>query len=165
MGGNNILPMRELQKILGNIGFMQVRTYIQSGNVVLESSENNTGPIANKIADAVMNVYSFKPHIMVLDVAELQNAIRQNPFSTSEGKALHFYFLAAQPKQQNLETLTKLKIYSEKYQLKDKVFYLYAPEGIWNSKLAANVEKCLGVPTTARNLNTVNKVFAIANEP
>lgn len=47
---------------------------------------------------------------------------------------------------------------SEQYQLKDKVFYLHAPDGIGRSRLVANIESCLGVPETGRSLNTINKL-------
>jgi uncharacterized protein (DUF1697 family) len=149
---------------LKNIGFTQVRTYIQSGNVVLESNQNNAKAIASEIADAVMSVYRFKPHVIVLTAAGLQNSVKRNPFSTGDGKALHFYFLESLPQEPKLEIVMKLKADSEEYEITDNVFYLFAPEGIGRSKLAANVEKCLGVPVTARNWNTVNKLLSMVNE-
>lgn len=164
VGGKNILPMKELKNTLETIGFMGVRTYIQSGNVILESDQNNAKAIASEIAGAVMSAYRFKPNVIVLTAAELQNSVKRNPFSTSDGKALHFYFLESPPKEPNLEMLMKLKADSEKYEITDNVFYLFAPDGIGRSKLAANVEKCLGVPVTARNWNTVNKLLSMINE-
>jgi uncharacterized protein (DUF1697 family) len=65
-------------------------------------------------------------------------------------------FLEKHPAKPNLERLNELKTNSEEFMLGDKVFYLYAPEGVGRSKLAMNVERCLGVATTGRNWNTVS---------
>jgi len=156
--------MKDLKNTLENIGFTQVRTYIQSGNVVLESNQNNAKAIASEIADAVMSAYRFKPNVIVLTAAGLQNSVKRNPFNTGDGKALHFYFLESPSTEPRLEMLMKLKTDSEEYEITDNVFYLFAPDGIGRSKLAANVEKCLGVPVTARNWNTVNKLLSMVNE-
>ena len=58
----------------------------------------------------------------------------------------------------DLETLRGLQLPSEKYELRGEVFYLHAPDGIGRSKLAAKVERCLGVPATGRNYRTVAKL-------
>lgn len=79
-------------------------------------------------------------------------------------KSLHFFFLESKPCNPELEKLSELKTESEKFELIDCVFYLYAPEGIARSKLAAQVEKCVGVPTTARNWNTVSKLLSMASD-
>lgn len=164
VGGKNILPMKELKSTLENIGFRRVRTYIQSGNVILESDQNNTKAIASEIADAVISAHRFKPNVIVLTAAGLQNSVERNPFDTDDGKALHFYFLESLPREPRLEMLMKLKADTEEYEITDNVFYLFAPDGIGRSKLAANVEKYMGVPVTARNWNTVNKLLTMINE-
>jgi uncharacterized protein (DUF1697 family) len=89
-------------------------------------------------------------------------AIENNPFSTAEGKALHFMFLERKPEKPDLAGLMAIKSKSEQFRLDKKVFYLYAPEGIGRSKLVAKVEPALGVPVTGRNWNTVNKLSALA---
>jgi uncharacterized protein (DUF1697 family) len=62
----------------------------------------------------------------------------------------------------NLERLKDLKRENERFELKDKVFYLYAPDGVGRSKLAAASEKALGVPMTDRNWRTVQKILELA---
>jgi uncharacterized protein (DUF1697 family) len=64
----------------------------------------------------------------------------------------------------NIEAILAAKTASEAYQIVESVFYLYAPEGIGRSKLAAHVERYLGVPTTARNYRTVEKIVAMLND-
>ena len=73
-----------------------------------------------------------------------------------------FCFLAEPPSEIDEKALDEAKAPTEKYLLTDKVFYLYAPDGIARSKLAANAEKLLGVVATGRNYRTVDKLRSIA---
>ena len=100
----------------------------------------------------------------MLTVERLQHVIAANPFSEAESdpKTLHCFFLSAAPDQPDMERLRLLKKDSERFELIDTVLYLHAPEGIGRSKLAAQVESAMGVPTTARNWRSVNKVRSLA---
>ena len=79
-------------------------------------------------------------------------------------RSLHAGFLAFAPEKPNLKALESLKSPSERFQLIDKVFYLHAPDGVGRSKLAANVERLLGVSMTDRNWRTVCKIWEMAKE-
>ena len=102
--------------------------------------------------------------VFVLKKAELERAIILNPYrkAESEPKTLHLYFLSSEAKNPDVERLKKLKANKEEFMLKEKVLYLHAPDGIGRSKLAAQVEKALGVPVTARNWRTVGTLLDMA---
>jgi len=153
VGGRNLLPMKELVRLLQQNKYQNIQTYIQSGNVVLRSHKR---PDAS-IGSIVEKKFGFKPEVLVLEESELTLSIENNPYRSAEGKKIHFCFCKHTPKP-DVEKLQRYRSQSEKYYLKGKVFYLYAPDGVGRSKLAANIESCLGVATTARNLNTVNKL-------
>lgn len=161
VGGNNILPMKELVSIFQTLGYEKVQTYIQSGNVIFSSSKKIRENAAVAIAGEILRKMGFEPKVLIISSRQLQDAIKNNPFPTGNGKALHFFFLESQPGQPDIEYLESLRIKSEKFKLCKKVFYLYAPEGVGRSKLAAAVEKVLGVPVTARNWNTVSKLASM----
>lgn len=163
VGGRNILPMKELVSILETLDCMHIKTYIQSGNAVFQTQNNKT-LIAKELSHEINESHGFEPHVLILEKAELETTIQQNPFSTEEGKTLHFFFLSEKPQSPDLDSIDTLKTSTESYELRDNTFYLLAPDGIARSKLAANVEKKLGVPTTARNWNTVSKVIAMLND-
>ena len=93
VGGKNILPMKELASVLEGMGLSKVQTYIQSGNVVLQSPDRPDKLMVEKMAAS----FGFKPQILVLDQAEFNRAVQNNPFTASEGKTIHFYFLAGPP--------------------------------------------------------------------
>ena len=153
VGGNNILPMKELSVVLADNGYEDIKTYIQSGNVVLRS-QKRPGP---DISSLVQKKFGFKPEVLALEESEFFSAVKNNPYNSSEGKTIHFYFCKDSPKV-DTEKLDLLRSESEQYYIEGKVFYLYAPNGIGRSKLAARIESCLGVPATGRNLNTINKL-------
>jgi len=162
VGGHNIIPMKDLVNILGSLGCRDVRTYIQSGNVVFSKELTDSKTFSERIAERIEGSFDFKPKVLLLTREELSLRIENNPFPTEEGKNLHFYFLERIPDDPKLDRVRSLKSPTEQFLLRDDVFYLFAPDGIGRSKLAANVESCLGIHATARNHNTVMKVLSMA---
>jgi len=158
--------MKDLVSLLENIGSQNVKTYIQSGNAVFQSEEENASLLSNKIRATIKKSYGFEPQVLLLEPEEIERAVESNPFpeAESEPKTLHVHFLASMPKNPDLGTLESIKGDSERFALKDRVFYLHAPEGIGRSKLAANTEKLLGVAITGRNWRTVCRVMAMAKQ-
>lgn len=151
VGGNNTLPMLELVTILEGLGLSNIKTYIQSGNVVFQGKNINRVELSQKIGAAINKRYGFVIQVLILNINELENAIASNPFleTQAEPNALHFFFLSSLPEKPNLKALESVQKESEQFRLIDKVFYLYAPEGMGRSKLAMKVEKTLGVAATA----------------
>jgi len=164
VGGNNILPMKDLTMMLENMGCTGVKTYIQSGNVVFSKAGAKAPQLAVAIGQSVLSSHGFEPKVQVLMAEELENAAKSNPFPQAEAdpKALHVSFLNAVPTAPDEDTLREIKSETESYVLKGKLFYLYAPDGIGRSKLAARAEKLLGVEATGRNWRTVSKLIELA---
>ena len=164
VGGNNPLPMKELVAALENFGARKVRTYIQSGNAIFESTEKNLSYLSKQLSAEINKHRGFEPLVHILTLEALSKAIAGNPFpdATTDPSSLHLGFLSSSPKSPNLEKLSALKKDSERFLLAESVFYLHAPEGVGRSKLAANSEKLLGVPMTDRNWKTVCKVMEMA---
>lgn len=166
VGGNNLLPMKDLCKLLDSIGCSRVRTYIQSGNVVFTKDGAKAPQLSKLIGAAVRNDKGFEPKVLLLSAQELERALVANPFPEAEGDpgTLHVFFLSQKPKSAKLSAMNEIKTDSEKFSLSDSVFYLYAPDGIGRSKLAAKAEKLLGVDATARNWRTASKLLELAKE-
>lgn len=165
VGGNHKLPMRELVKLLAGLGLVNVKTYIQSGNVVFQSDRTDRAALAAAISTAIGQQHGFTPALLLLDAQEFQAALAANPFPEGEAepKSLHLFFLDAAPQAPNLAALTAVQAANERFALIDKVFYLYAPDGIGRSKLAENVGKGWKVAITARNWRTVSQLLELAN--
>ncbi|MFZ5524335.1 MAG: DUF1697 domain-containing protein [Pseudomonadota bacterium] len=163
VGGNNLLPMKELVAVLESLGVQGIKTYIQSGNVIFRSKAADTAQLARKIGAAIKKSHSFEPHVLLLDSVKLNKVIRENPYTKAEAvpNTLHVNFLAAIPPRPDLKALEKIRAESEQFHLAGDVLYLHAPDGIGKSKLAAGVERLLGVTMTSRNWNTVRKLKAM----
>lgn len=166
VGGNNILPMRELTQSLTDAGFKEVTTYIQSGNVTFRNCEDDQTALADRIAAIVQASHGFRPQVFVLTAVQLARAAANNPFKQAElePKTLHLFFMSHIPKQMDSAALDQLKADNETYLVIDNVLYLLAPDGIGNSKLAARIAKILGVSVTARNWRTVAKLLQMAGD-
>lgn len=163
VGGHGKLPMKELKSMLSDLGCESISTYIQSGNVVFSHEEARADILEAEICRAVKSNFGFETRVLLLSLAQWKLAVTQNPFphATSEPASLHLYFLGEEPTKADWDKLAVLKSDREQYQLIDRVFYLHAPDGIGRSRLAAGVEKCLGVAATARNWRTVEKVLVL----
>ncbi len=166
VGGNNMLPMKDLVVTLENVGCQDVATYIQSGNAVFRSEETEASLLSDRIRASIKERHGFEPRVLVLGSGEMEKAVRSNPFpeAESEPRTLHAYFLASPPERPDLDALEGMKGDRERFVLGGGVFYLHAPDGIGRSRLAANAERLLGIPTTARNWRTVRKVMEMADQ-
>lgn len=167
VGGRNKLPMHELVAVLKELGLTDVKTYIQSGNAVFNADDAvDEKHLAEEIGRTIHVRHGFAPQVLLLSPADMARAMASNPYPNAEEdpKTLHLYFLASTPPAPELESLAAIQREGERFCLVGKVFYLHAPDGIGRSKLAAKVEKVLGVPVTARNWRSVGKIMDLAEE-
>ena len=155
--------MKELTKILENVGHQNVCSYLQSGNLIFQNDPSNMKDFVRATASLLKEKYGFEPSIILLTREEMQQAANQNPFpvADSKPKTVHLYFLNEEPRNPNFDRLNEIKLETEQFKLMAKVFYLHAPDGFGRSKLAAGAEKLLGTVATARNWATVKKLLEI----
>lgn len=161
IGGNHLLPMKQLKALLEQLGCSDVRTYIQSGNVVFRSAADPAA-IEQGLSAAIQTSHGFAPRVLVLSADELAATAAQNPFAAAINaeKTVHQFFLAA-PSPAALTDFAALAT-SERYHLEPRCFYLHTPDGFGNSKLAGKAERLLGVAATARNWRTVSTLVEMS---
>jgi uncharacterized protein (DUF1697 family) len=164
VGGHNKLPMTELVELFDKIGVRDARTYIQSGNVVFRCTRQQRPEVARRIVNAVQNSHGFQPGVLVIPIQELEHAVAANPYQEArkDPKSLHLWFLAELPASPDLDALERVKAAAEHFTLHRKIFYLHAPDGIGQSRVAARVEQALGVQATSRNWQTVTRTLELA---
>jgi uncharacterized protein (DUF1697 family) len=169
VGGNKLLKMDALRALCESIaGITGVKTYLQSGNVVFHSSLDR-GVLAKRIEDGIRKATGFEAKVILRTASEMRDVIAANPFKMGpqrEPKAFLVAFLGDEIGNDARALLSKLKIDSEELHFGNRELYLYLPDGIAGSKLSnALTEKKLGVNVTARNWNTVNALFELAERP
>lgn len=166
VGGTGIIRMADLKSICEKLGFRDVATLLQSGNVVFRSTGSDK-TVAKKLADAIEKSHKFRPAIMVRTADEVEAVMRRNPFpdaAAAEPNRLLVSFLAGPPVKDAAERLAAVKVEKEKIRLIGDTLYVhYAEGGMGTSKVGnAVLERALGVAATARNWNTVGKLLALA---
>lgn len=166
VGGSNKLPMRSLIELLQALGLHNVKTYIQSGNVVFQSEREDTSELETEISAAIRKSHGFAPQAFVIDAHRFEAALAANPFPEAEADpaSLHLFFLDGIPRNPDLAALNGARTANERFELIDRVFYFHAPDGIGRSKLAGIVGKGWGVAITSRNWRTASTLLTMVNE-
>lgn len=160
------MPTKDFASLLETLGFGNIKTYLQTGNAVLEADDADSSKLAGKIKDAINRDIGFAPEVILLSRDEFEKAIKSNPYPEAESdpKSLHLTFLSTAPKSPDLNVMEKWLKDSERFTLKGRVFYFHAPEGVGRSKSFSKIEKSLGVPGTTRNWRTVSALSALARK-
>ena len=162
VGGNRIVPMKELKSLHESLGFRGVVTYIQSGNVVFISDETNAAQIASQIEEGFAGKFGFRSQVFVRTLAELEQAIASNPFQNQpekESNKVLVLFLTTRPESNALEDLKNSYNGPEEMHLIGQELFVYYPDGQGRSKLTLPlIEKKLKTASTGRNWNTVLKL-------
>ena len=163
VGGAGKLPMADLREIVGACGLEDVRTYIQSGNVVFRSPKAAAPAVEKRLRKAIREATDLDPEVHVRTADELAGVVRANPFTdrVTDAKQLHATFLGKAPKETGLDPE---EFAPEAWEVGDRVVYLYLPDGIGRSKLAARLAKGSGPTGTSRNWRTVTKLLEMATE-
>jgi uncharacterized protein (DUF1697 family) len=164
--GGNPLKMDRLRAACAELGFADVRTYLQSGNVVL-SSRLGAEAVAKKLKAAIDGQTRLPVPVMVRTAAEMDTVVTANPFLKQKGidaTKLHVTFLERAIAKPDTAKLDKLAGTRDEYRLGKREVFLHCPINYGQSKLVnAALEKLLGGATT-RNWNTVTTLAAMANE-
>jgi len=158
VGRANRLTMAELREALAEAGSPGARTYLQSGNAVVDAPAGTTADeAATRIATTVAARTGGAVDVRVLEADALQRAVDGNPFPAAEDRptTLHLFFMSDVPAADAVRRLHEVATSTETLEMRGGLLYLHAPDGIGRSKLAASVERCLDVTATARNWRTV----------
>jgi len=157
VGGNRLFTMAELKSVFRQLGARDVRTYIQSGNVVYRGDLDQYD-----IAEAIATAKGFRPDVVVLPLESYASVLKGNPFAeTADPKAVHLFFLTS-PSVAKDEILSAAKRADEQFVLTERVLYLQTPGPLSRSLLARKLEQLLGVEATGRNWRTACKILDLA---
>ncbi len=160
VGGRNQLPMAGLIAAFEAAGCTDVRTYIQSGNVVFRPP--SAGVVADTILDGIERSHGFRPQLQLFPLQRLTQALETNPFPVDDPKAVHLFFLTGEAPAGDV--LDDLLADTEDYHMAGSVVYLHAPDGVGRSKFMARFESATGCSATARNWRTVTKLADLAGD-
>lgn len=168
VGGNKIIKMQDLKDMFQSLGYENIRTYIQSGNVIFEHGGVRQEVLIHDIEQGIRDTFGFEVPVILRTQEELEQTLASNPFEPLEPEAykqLYVSFLLAEP---SVEAIDKLRPYGEGQDrisfVGREMYTLYGISASQSELFKVPVDKWLGMPLTARNWNTVNKLVALCKK-
>lgn len=169
VGGYRKIKMKDLREMLEKMGLKNVRTYIQSGNVVFDSDESDPKILETSIEQQILSDFGHDVPVMIRTDKQLQELIDKNPFEAKEVDPFKLYvtFFLETPPQKKQEELISLTSDIEKFTfLNGDLFALIDKKTIKKVNFSnAYIERIIGIPGTNRNWKTVNKMVEMASKP
>jgi uncharacterized protein (DUF1697 family) len=160
VGGNKTIKMDRLRSSLETLGLEQVKTYIQSGNVVFKTAKTSPIALSKRLEDRIVRDFGFSVSVISRTADELENTITSNPFLNQTGtdpEKLHVAFLSEIPAPPALKKLGELTLAPDQSRSLGKEVYFYFPNGVSGSSLWKRpLDRVLSVVVTMRNWKTVN---------
>lgn len=162
LGGKNKIPMKDLAQTFVRVGCGDVRTYIQSGNVVFTADSDAAEAIPAGVTAAIAERFGYQVPVLLRSTDQLREAVRNNPFVASgapEG-ALHVMFLAGPPEPHRVDTLDRDRSQPDEFAVRGQEVYLWLPNGVAHSRLTNGYfDSKLATTSTSRNWRTVLKLL------
>ena len=163
VGGHKKLKMADLKLMMEDMGFQNVSTYIQSGNVVF-SSEDADG-LEGLISKEIEGRFGWEVPVMVKTADAIAQILKDCPFEGTKKVEAYFMLLASQPETKLMEAVREISYPNEEFVLTTECVYIYFGNGYGNAKLNNTFfEKKLKVAATTRNYRTLTKLVELAGE-
>jgi len=172
VGGKNKLPMAELAGLFEEAGCQDVRTYIQSGNVVYRAGTHLVKAVPRSVAAAIEQRYGYSVPVVTRSAAELSAIVAENPFLLRTGdeavdpKSLHVAFLQDKPTASRVRELDPDRSPPDEFVLSGREVFLHCPNGLARTKLTnAWLDSKLKTVSTVRNWKTVGVLAEWSADP
>jgi uncharacterized protein (DUF1697 family) len=168
VGAQKIIRMETLRAIYEGLGFSNVRTYVQSGNVLFESTESDHTNLVKRIEAQIEKTCGYHVSVFIRQPHNLQRILEGSPFlhgRNEDPRWLHVTFLYQPPPDNAWSKLKRPVNIADEFASGELAIYLFCPNGYGKTKLNNSFfEKKLGVPVTTRNWNTVNALYKMVME-
>ena len=167
VGGKNLLPMKDLAKMFEAAGCTDVRTYIQSGNVVFTANDAVAGAIGPEISRRIEKKFGLRVPVVVRSVKEMKKVAASHPHVKKgvDLRWVHVCFLLDKPDAKLIAVLDPERSPGDEFVVIGSEIYMHLPNGAGKSKLTnAYFDSKLKTVSTARNWNTVCTVLAMMEE-
>jgi uncharacterized protein (DUF1697 family) len=166
VSGRNPIKMDTLRKLYEGLGYLNITTYLQSGNVIFEGDAMDCTGIAQRISLQIAKDMGLQVPVIVISPSTLKRIIDENPYQHDPAKDMaHLYvsFLASSPQTLNQDVIESKLQPGEAIRISDHAAYLYCPGGYGRTRVNNNfLETKLGVVATTRNWKTTQELYRIA---
>ena len=167
VGGKNKLPMKTLVELCEELGCVDVRTYIQSGNVVFGAGAALAKVLPERVSGRIEEELGIVVPVLVRTAAELAKAAKAHPLAVGgvDETSLHLMFLADRPSAARVRKLDPARSPGDRYRVVGREVYLLCPNGMARTKLTnAYFDSALDTVSTTRNWRTTQKLLAMTRD-
>ncbi len=163
VSGHKKVTMAELKQVYVSLGHQNVRTYLQSGNVVSEHPGAPSPSLALEIEKSLRQRFGFDIPVFIRSGDELQRLIKENPFAERVEDWIHVTFLYNKPAVSSIDRINQAAGEGEAFSMGEREVYLYCPKGYGRTKLSNSFfERTLKVTATTRNWRTTKALHSMA---
>jgi len=163
VGGHKKIPMADLRDLLTKSRYKNGKTYIQSGNVILESAANDIAEIEPDITAAILKQFGFEVSVLVKTRHDLERIFNSSPFSEEKKKASYFIMLHKTPDADLVREASEKVYEGEEYEIINDCIYFFCEKGFGQAKFNVSFfEQKLNTFATARNYNTMLKLLSLS---
>lgn len=163
VGGHRKLPMAALVELFAEAGCQNVRTYIQSGNVVFQAPEAAVAGLSARISGLITARFGFEVPVVLRTAQELSAIVRDCPYPDAEPKLLHVAYLLEAPAPGRVATLDPDRSPPDSFVARERELYVHYANGAGQTKLTNDyIERVLGTTSTMRNWQTTLKLLEMA---
>ena len=166
VGGQKKIRMAELASLYKSLGLVNIKIYVQSGNVVFNSAKSNTSALANQIEAQISRLLGYSVYVFIRETTDFQRIIASNPFLNKKKEdpaKLHVTFLYRPPSEAKLASLSIPNDQGDEFFVGGQEIFLFCPNGYGRTKFSNTFfEKKLNVPATTRNWKTVMALHKMA---
>lgn len=166
VSGKNKILMADLKKLFEDLGFSNPKTYIQTGNVIFNSSINND-ELKTIIENGIKNSFDLNIKVIIKAEEQINEVLKKNPFvqDLEKNERVYITLLAKKPSDEKIEKLNSLSNNVDEFKVIEDVVYILCRKGFAESLFSNNfLEKSLVVDSTTRNLDTMNKLGKMISE-
>lgn len=161
LGPHNRVAMADLRRVLGESGFSDVTTHLQSGNAIFGARQRSGSAVEKAIEKVLLDELGLDIDVMVRTPAELAALVEGTPYPA--GKALYVAFLKSKPPAKVAAALDPARFEPERFELRGRELYLHYPNGYGRTRMSgAYFERVLKVPATVRNWNVTSALAELA---
>jgi uncharacterized protein (DUF1697 family) len=161
LGPTNKISMPALRAMTEELGYGDVATYINSGNLILTTTKQ-AAAVERELAKAIADTFGFKIDVTVRTDAQLAKVLANNPYPDGNPSQVTVAFLAKAPGPQAKKQVAAVAAEHEPFVFGHRCVYVNYSRGLANSKLAAQFSSIIGVSSTVRNIRTVAKLVEMS---
>jgi uncharacterized protein (DUF1697 family) len=163
LGPTNKIAMPALRELATGLGYTDVATYINSGNLIFDSPKR-AATLEREIAASVKQTFGLRIDVAVRTPAQLKKLLAENPYPNGNPSQVTIAFLTQPAPATGKEKVAAIATEAEPFTFAGHDVYVHYANGLGNSKLAEKFSAVIGVSSTVRNINTVTRIVALCDK-